>query len=436
MNKDKLIELSKQNGIEDIQIVTDDVESQNLQYFNGSLEKNETAHVKIITVSGLVNDKLAVYKIEDLNMAEEDIVKAIKENALALTSEEAYEIYKGSDSYPTVEFEQSDYHEISFDKKVELLSSLETKLKQKDSRVVQIPEIDYSQEKVEKNIVNSKGLNISKKNEYCLLAAEIVVADENAPQTGFKVEVKKNIRDFDIDEIVDEIVTKATSKLGAKPITSGDYPVIIENEAMADLLQAMCSMFLGEAHLKKVSPLVNRLNEKVFSELITIKDEPLKKDALEKEPFDDEGVACFDKVVVDKGVFKMMLHNLKTAKAFGCKSTGNGFANSISPKNFYIEPKEKSKQDLISSIKKGVMLCEFDGLHAGLNPISGDLSLKTSGYYIENGEIVKPITLIILTGNFIEMLNRVEEVGSDLKISYSGIGSPSIKFTSLSISGD
>ena len=78
----------------------------------------------------------------------------------------------------------------------------------------------------------------------------------------------------------------------------------------------------------------------------------------------------------------------------------------------------------------------FDGLHAGVNPISGDFSLKSVGYLIENGAIVRPVTLIVVSGNFLTLMNEVEEIANDLKLDYSAIGAPSIKFKGLSVSGN
>ena len=81
-------------------------------------------------------------------------------------------------------------------------------------------------------------------------------------------------------------------------------------------------------------------------------------------------------------------------------------------------------------------MTSLEGLHSGVNPISGDFSLKTSGFLIKKGQIERAVTLIVAAGNFLQLMNKVEEVGSDLELSYQGIGAPSIKFKGIAISGE
>ncbi len=53
---------------------------------------------------------------------------------------------------------------------------------------------------------------------------------------------------------------------------------------------------------------------------------------------------------------------------------------------------EKSLEDVIASIGKGLYLVDLDGLHSGFNPISGDFSLGTKGYLIKDGKIAVRLT--------------------------------------------
>ena len=57
-------------------------------------------------------------------------------------------------------------------------------------------------------------------------------------------------------------------------------------------------------------------------------------------------------------------------------------------------------------------------------------------YNVEDGKIVRPINLITVAGNFLDMMKEVEAVGSDLEDALSSASAPSILFNSLSISGE
>ena len=68
------------------------------------------------------------------------------------------------------------------------------------------------------------------------------------------------------------------------------------------------------------------------------------------------------------------------------------------------------------------------------NSISGDFSVGAQGFLIEKGEIRNPIKQIALSGNLKEMMNRVDQVGNDLRF-YFKIGSPSLLISSLDLAG-
>ena len=101
----------------------------------------------------------------------------------------------------------------------------------------------------------------------------------------------------------------------------------------------------------------------------------------------------------------------------------------------HIENGETPVDDMIKGVKEGLLIKVLQGLHAGLNPISGDFSCQASGYLIKDGKIDRPVTLIVVSGNFLEMLSNVEAVGNDFKYLYNGFGSPSVLFKGLPVSG-
>ena len=85
------------------------------------------------------------------------------------------------------------------------------------------------------------------------------------------------------------------------------------------------------------------------------------------------------------------------------------------------------------------MLTDLAGLHAGVNPISGDFSLLCEGYLIVNGKQGRPVEQITVAGNFYEVIKVIESVGNDIINVPSGEGeffTPSVLIGSLAISGD
>ncbi len=439
LNYQELINEAKKQGFSDFEITEYGSEIIEIQVYQGKVNEHTESKIKKVSLRAIYQNKMANLSIENLDANIDFVLNQLKENALILSTNEEYEIYEGSSSYPKVKVKENDFNQISIQDKIKLLIELETKLKQKDPRIIHVPSLDYEEVSTTHRIINSKNLDIEKQGKYCAVAIQIVAKEDEDVQSGYEVEVKERFDELDFDLMMDKITTRVLSMLKAKPVASKTYPVIIENEAMADLFSTFLSIFSGETKIKQITPLLNKENQKVMSDKITIIDDPMKEDCIFKDPFDDEGVACFKKEIVSKGVFKTFLHNLKTAKYFHTISTGNGFRTGggigVCGANTYISYGTKTKEEMISSLEEGLLITEFDGLHAGVNAISGDFSLKSSGYYIKQGKIVRPVTLIVVAGNFLDMMNDVDEVASDLKITLSRVGSPSILFHGLSVSG-
>ncbi|MFA6782373.1 MAG: metallopeptidase TldD-related protein, partial [Sedimentibacter sp.] len=104
-----------------------------------------------------------------------------------------------------------------------------------------------------------------------------------------------------------------------------------------------------------------------------------------------------------------------------------------------VEKGERELNEMVADLDKGILITELQGLHSGLNSISGDFSLAALGYLIESGKISRPLEQITVSGNYFEMLKNIEETGSDLKFGLPGgayIGSPSLKINKLSIAGE
>ena len=187
-----------------------------------------------------------------------------------------------------------------------------------------------------------------------------------------------------------------------------------------------------------MSLLAGREGEEIASPLITITDDPLRKGGLATAAFDGEGSATCTKAVVERGVLKTLLHNRRTAKKQGVRTTGNASRAGgmhVSPSNFYIEPGEQSLEELLQNAGSGLLITDLSGLHAGANPISGDFSLLSKGFVIRDGTQAEPVERITVAGNIYQLLKSVCAVGSDLEFPGSPIGSPSVDAGMMPVSG-
>lgn len=443
MNFKKLIEEAKLAGIDPVEVYSQMSEQESIKVFRNNVDGLTIAQSGGIAVRGIYQGKMGYcFMEEDSDENIPLIIQLIKENAGSLEIEDTSKIFEGSSSYPEIHSDENLMASTPMNTKIDLLKEVEQKLAAADPRIVQVMATVMQTVNVDTAIQNSLGLDVSKKESYTFFYSMALAHENGDNKSGMDFKVLRSLDDVNVDEFVEKVKNEVVGKLGAKQVKTGKYKVILKNSAMSDLLGALTGLFNGEQVYKGISKLAGKLDTQIFDEKITIVDDPLKKNGLNSTAFDDEGVASSTKQIVDHGVLKMFLHNQKSAAQMNTVSTGNGFKAGyagqvgISPTNFYIVPSEVTYDELLKQMGTGLVIDELNGLHAGLNSITTDFSLQAAGYYVEDGKIVRPINLITVAGNFLDMMKEVEAVGSDLEDALSSASAPSILFHSLSISGE
>ncbi len=436
MNLDKLFKRAKEKGIVDLEIFASDRNSLSIDIFAGEVDKYEIADTKAITIKGIVNGKMGTFRTEVLDdEVIEEILDTIIASAKEIDSLDDAIIYEGDEHYEVLDDIYNDeLYKLDVEKKINHLKALDKYLHDFDERVT-VVETMYSENNNSVVLKNSKGINLSNKANSAYMGGSVIVKDDKDQRVGFDVVISNDFSDFDIEKIGKEIAEDALMSLGAKPVPSDSYEIVFGNGAIATLISAFQGVFSADNVQKGLSLLKGKLNEVIGSSLVTIVDDPFMKKSSSSRSFDDEGVATAYKELVSNGVLKTYLHNLVTAKKDGVKSTGNGFGGSVSAVNLKMEAGKSTLEEMIASCQKGIYITNVQGAHAGVNAVSGDFSLQASGYFVENGKKDRPVALITVAGNFLDMLKDIEMVGNDLKMSYYGVTSPSIKVKSMPVSG-
>lgn len=436
MNIEKLFKVAKEKGIQDIQVYLSNTNNLSVQIFEGEIDKYEIADSSSLTVRGIYNNKMGVYRTEVLeDSLIDEIVETIIASAKIIDSEDDAIIYAGDEHYEKLDdIFNEDLVNLDVEKKINVLRELDKKFHAYHKHVKNV-ETSYSEVTNSVLLQNSKGLKLYNKANTSYIVGEVIVNDGEDQRVGFDVKITNDFSDYNVDKMVQEVTDDALNSLGAKPVPSGNYEIVFSGLSLATLFSAFQGVFSAQAVQKGISLLKGRLGEEIGSSLINIVDDPFMKKSASSRSFDDEGVATQFKYLVEKGVLKTFLHNLVTAKKDSVKSTGNGFGGGISSVNMKIESGNSSKEEMIKSCTKGLYITNVQGAHAGANPVSGDFSLQAAGYLIENGKLGQPVALITVAGNFIDMLKNVVMVGNNSKMTYYGITTPDIKIKSMPVSG-
>ncbi len=235
------------------------------------------------------------------------------------------------------------------------------------------------------------------------------------------------------EEIAKNAIERTLRQLKPKKIKTQNIPIIFEPRMTSWLLGFLFSCISGTSVYQKTSFLSDKLGKKIGNEKISVVDDGLLPGRLGTHPFDAEGIPTQKTQVIDKGVLKNFLCNTYAARKLKLKTTGNAEGNSVGPNNFYLEPGRTAPQEIIASLDRGLILTRTLG--HGLNPITGDISRGAFGLWVENGEIVHPVSEITISGNLGTVLNTVEEIGSDFEFR-SAVTGPTIKIAEMTVAGE
>jgi PmbA protein len=185
-----------------------------------------------------------------------------------------------------------------------------------------------------------------------------------------------------------------------------------------------------------ISFLKDKLGEALFSDAVTLSDDPHKRRGLGSSPFDDEGVSNRMLKIIDAGVLTTWLLNSTSARQLGLHTTGHasrGLAGpaGVAPSNLTLEPGEQDQAALMRDAGTGLLVTSMFG--PSLNANTGDWSVGCSGQWFEDGEVAYPVTEITVAGNLLDIYARLVP-GSDL-VQRGSSTIPSILVDALAIAG-
>ena len=106
------------------------------------------------------------------------------------------------------------------------------------------------------------------------------------------------------------------------------------------------------------------------------------------------------------------------------------------PSNVYLQDGAEKEKDLIGQVQNGIYVTQLEGLHASVDPVSGDFSAGAKGRAIDSGRLAQPLRNFTIAGNFFELLNRVASVADNRRAdSFNRVTSPSILLDGVDVSG-
>ncbi|MBQ8621508.1 MAG: TldD/PmbA family protein [Oscillospiraceae bacterium] len=441
--KDLVIAECDAQGITEYELYYQVGASTSVDAFQHSLNEFTASYSGGLCFRCIVGGKMGYASTEELSAAQaKAVVAKAADNAVTLEAEEAVFLGEGGQEYEALNIQP--YELPTTEELISTVLATQEKLYAADPAVIDGCQTQGIIESSEVAIYNSKGLNLHHSNNISGLIAVGVVSNGQEMSNDYQIKLGK-LDEIDIDKLAKKAVDGAKVKLGGDVAPTGQYPVIFNPDAMSSLLNVFSSIFSSEAAQKGLSRLANAEGEIIAAPIVTLVDDPFHKDNPEPINFDAEGSPTHKKNVIEKGKLHTLLYNLKTAAVAGKRTTGNaskgGYDSpvAVQPFTMYLENGQLTEEELLRKAGNGVYINDLSGLHAGADPISGDFSLQSAGYMIENGQKTSYVKSFTVAGNFYDLLKNITALADNCELpmamGMTAFGSPSVLVEGLSVAG-
>ncbi len=329
--------------------------------------------------------------------------------------------------------------EVPEEEKIARAMTLEQVAREQDKRIKVVRKAATRDSEYTVLLLNSHGLDLSCSGTACSASIMMMADDGKHQEMGWDSDFNRIYSELDVREVGRRGAENALQLLGAKAAPTCKVPVLLTPLTAVSFLEVLAAPFSANAVQKGKSLFKDRVGEAIAASTLQLIDDGLLPGGAGTAPFDDEGVPMQRKHLIRDGVLEGYLHNSYTAAKASVASTGNGMRSGYSStphvgtSNLYIEAGDRTAEELLPAMEKGLIVTEVMGMHTA-NPISGDFSVGVSGLWVEKGRISHPVRGGAIAGNLIDLLKKIEGVGSDLRF-YGSVGSPSLLIGNLSVSG-
>ncbi len=287
-------------------------------------------------------------------------------------------------------------------------------------------------------VANSKGIRASQRRTTSQLLTVAMAPDGGS---GYAESAAVDVSSIDAAAIGREAADKARSTANPVSVDPGDWPVVLEEYAVVDLLSMLGYMGFSALAVQEERSFAEP-GRRVGSELVTIVDDGMDPATLPMA-FDYEGVAKQRVSLIEGGVCRDVVYDAQTAARAGRSSTGHGLPapNPYGPfpLNMAMAGGSESREELIAGLERGLLVTRFHYT----NPVHPKLAIVTGmtrdgTFLVEGGRIVGPVRNLRFTQSYLEAMAGTSAVSKErrtLRGDFGGVVVPAIRVDSWTFTG-
>lgn len=272
----------------------------------------------------------------------------------------------------------------------------------------------------------------------------VVMAD--ARGSGYAQRMATDASSIDFEAMAREAVEKSQRSRDPIAIPLGEYQVVLDAYAVADMLQNLVFMGLSATDVQEERSFMNgQFGKQIADPSVTIYDDGHDPAGL-PQAFDFEGVPKQRVMMIDHGIANAVVYDSFTAAREGKPNTGHALPapNSMGPLPLHtmMAAGNASLEELIKDVDKGLYVTRFHYTNT-VHPVKTLFTGMTRDgtFLIENGEIARPVKNLRFTQSILEALSHMQAIGRERVQcrDYIPVVAPAVriaKFNFTGITGD
>ena len=422
------IDCAKKNGATDVQVSVGNSVSETVNFRNKKLDESERSDTLILNLTTFINKRKSTISSSNIENNNLDIlINRCVETAKNSPEDECNTLPEQELLAKKIsELNLYDKNHISNEKKIDFLAEVEENVFMDEK--IENSESSFSENKSIFTLANSKGfLNGYKSSSFS--ASCVAVAKSNGSmERDYEFTNQRFLEDITKADKIGKVASNnAIKKLNSKKISSEKIPVVFDKRISRGILSVLSSAISGSSIARNTSFLKGAIDTEIFNKNINIIDKPNILKGLASRPFDSEGVKSSEIKIVENGILKNYLLDTYYSKKLNLKSNGRAGGTT----NLFFQNGSISFDDLIKVHPKLLYVTETIG--HGSNLVTGDYSVGATGFIIENGEFIYPVSEITIAGNFKDIFKNLT-LADDLEYKYA-TNSPTTLIEGMTVAG-
>ena len=288
---------------------------------------------------------------------------------------------------------------------------------------------EYSDSRYRTVVVDSQGLRCVHVEDNFDYGVEITIESDGDKYSGYWWDSSSRLESLAYRECGRKALENAVAQIGSDTAGSRKCNMVIDSNVASKVVSPVLNALNAYSIQQNNSFLADSLGKKVFSEGMNIVDCPHINGQTCSKLFDSEGVATHEGPIIRNGVVSTFFANTYMSAKLGIAPT---VEEATRPEVMPYPKKGLDRDAILALCGDGIYVTEFNG--GNCNSSTGDFSYGIAGFLFENGRIVRPVSEMLVTGNFITLWNNLIAAGEDARPCMSKL-IPTLAFADVDFNG-